>query len=284
MRGQHFIGLAAAFTGLSGMLHAQTAQSPDRALRFGAPWQAEIFSTFDGYSAADRAKKEPWELAHRCGGSLIAPDWVLSAAHCVKQDNIPLYRVRLGARDLDFGEGAIYRIDRIVRHARYVDDDDNEKHDDIMLIHIVADDQTSLDDTVKIEPIRLADDPVDIDAAVTVTGWGKTATGADGRASAALLHVDMTVRDCSAIEVYRTRLTEAMLCAAGNGGGDSCQGDSGGPLILTEGEPLLVGIVGWGDGCGNESLPGVYTRIDRNHYRDWIERAMALDPSRNSTD
>ena len=58
----------------------------------------------------------------------------------------------------------------------------------------------------------------------------------------------------------------------------------GGPLILTEGEPVLVGIVSWGDGCGNKTLPGVYTRIDRNHYRDWIERAMALDPSQSSTE
>ena len=280
MRGRHFIGLAMAITGLSGMLHAQIADSPDRALRFGAPWQAEIFSTFDDYTPEKRAAQEPWELAHRCGGSLIAPDWVLSAAHCVNQGNIPLYRVRLGARDLDLGEGAIYRIDRIVRHARY---DDNAKHDDIMLIHIVADDQTSLDDT-KIATIPLANDPVDLDDAVTVTGWGKTASGRNGRASAELLHVDMTVSDCSVVAVYQKRLTDGMLCAAGKRGGDSCQGDSGGPLILTEGEPVLVGIVSWGDGCGNKALPGVYTRIDRNHYRDWIERAMALDPSQSSTE
>jgi len=280
MRGRHFIELAAAITGMGGTLLAQDAGSPDRALRFGAPWQAEIFSTFDGYSPEQRAGKEPWELAHRCGGSLIAPEWVLSAAHCMNQGNIPLYRVRLGARDLDFGEGAIYRIDRIVRHARY---DDNAKHDDIMLIHLVADDQTSLDDA-KISTIRLADDAVDIDDAVTVTGWGKTASGRDGRASAELLNVDMKVRDCSVVEKYQDRLTDGMLCAAGNGGGDSCQGDSGGPLILTEGEPVLVGIVSWGDGCGNKALPGVYTRIDRNHYRDWIERAMALDPSQSNTE
>ncbi|WP_309612346.1 serine protease [Sphingomonas sp.] len=281
MRGRLFIGVAVALTGLGNMLHAQTTDAPNLALRFGAPWQAEIFSTFDGYSPEQRTGKEPWELAHRCGGSLIAPDWVLSAAHCVTQDNVALYRVRLGARELDVGEGAIYRIDRIVRHARYVD---TAKHDDIMLIHIVADDQTSLDDTSRIEPIRLADDPVEIDDAVTVTGWGKTASGANGRASAELLHVDMKVRDCAGIEQYQDRLTEAMLCAAGKRGGDSCQGDSGGPLILTEGEPVLVGIVGWGDGCGNKALPGVYTRIDRNHYRDWIERAMALDPSLVTTD
>ena len=279
MRGRQFIGLAVALIGLSGMLHAQPAGSPDRALRFGAPWQAEIFSTFDGYSPEQRAGKEPWELAHRCGGSLIAPDWVLSAAHCMTQDNIALYRIRLGSRDLDFGDGAIYRIDRIVRHASF---DDDAKRDDIMLIHIVSDAGTSLDDAGKIGTIRLADDPIDIGETVTVTGWGKTAPGANGNASAELLHVDLTVRDCNEVGRYRGRITGSVLCAAGEQGGDSCQGDSGGPLILTTGEPVLVGIVAWGEGCGNESLPGVYTRIDRNHYRDWIERAMALDPSQSS--
>jgi secreted trypsin-like serine protease len=71
-----------------------------------------------------------------------------------------------------------------------------------------------------------------------------------------------------------------MLCAAAPGE-DSCQGDSGGPLILTSGDPVLVGIVSWGDGCAEPGHPGVYVRIDRDHYLDWIKRAMAADPRVN---
>jgi secreted trypsin-like serine protease len=72
-----------------------------------------------------------------------------------------------------------------------------------------------------------------------------------------------------------------MMCASA-AGEDSCQGDSGGPLILTYGEPVLVGIVSWGDGCADPTRPGVYIRIDQKHYLDWIQRAMAADPSVNS--
>lgn len=50
------------------------------------------------------------------------------------------------------------------------------------------------------------------------------------------------------------------------------QGDSGGPAVITEGsEPLLVGIVSFGDGCGKPTHPGVYTRVSK--YIDWIENA-----------
>lgn len=260
--------------------HAQTRQ--DRALRFGAPWQAQIYSpsSLEVYKPEERANRQLWDLGHRCGGSLISDGWVLTAAHCVFPDMIGKgYRIRLGARDLELDAGVTYRIDRYVVHARY----DRGRHlNDIALVHFVADGQTDDRDAGPIESIRVngtgADDQrIGAGMPVTATGWGNTSFR--GNNSVELLQADMRVIDCGAVPVYQGRTTEEMLCA-GAPGKDACQGDSGGPLVLTYGEPLLVGVISWGDGCARPDAPGVYMRLDPDSYVDWIGRAMAADPMR----
>ena len=94
--------------------------------RGSAPFHAQIYSLFDGYSPEERAAAKPWQLAHRCGGSLIAPDWVLTAAHCFPRNKIGKEaewlkgnRIRLGAVDLAKGDGKTFAMREIILHPDY---------------------------------------------------------------------------------------------------------------------------------------------------------------------
>ena len=50
-------------------------------------------------------------------------------------------------------------------------------------------------------------------------------------------------------------------------------------LLLAFPDLQLVGVVNWGNGCYRPDSAGIYLRIDNEHFRDWIERAMAADPA-----
>jgi trypsin len=199
----------------------------------------------------DAGSGDPYERRF-CGGSVIAEDVVLTAAHCVDEVADPADLVVFsGSVDLesdDLVETAV--ADLHIAH------DYNEPID-------AANDWALLllDDALDVEPIELGTDPEEFDALETV-GWGQTGSGFPTVAHWVEVPF-VSDDDCEA--AYPGWVdAQTMLCAGDlvNGGVDSCAGDSGGPLMAPADEGLiLVGIVSWGDGCAEAGSPGVYAEV-----------------------
>ncbi len=257
----------------------------------GAPWQAQVYypNSAPQWSTKLAQGTPLWQLQHYCGGTLIAPDWVLTAAHCIDDDMVKAgYRVRLGAQDISKDKGWTYKIDRIVRHSQYgsmkLPASPNMYANDIALIHIVEDVRQPPRDPARVRAIPLYQRPVPAGAEVTGTGWGKTEAVEGHAPSAVLMKVDLRVMEtgrCQQLPGYGPQKIHPKVICAAHPERSTCQGDSGGALILTNGAPTVVGVVSWGKKrCSGDGQPGAYTRVES--YQDWIRQAMLLDPARSA--
>lgn len=200
-----------------------------------------------------------------CGGAVVAPTVVVTAAHCFGKDvlggdwhDMDDLRVLYGRTDLRTADGVEAEISDVWVDPAYAP---GTNADDIAVIRLAQ----SLPGSPAV-PMAAADggpayrrgEPA------TVYGWGDTS----GRGSyASTLHSAQVslLPDAQCAQAYPgggeagTYLASSMLCAgAAKGGRDACQGDSGGPLVA---QGQLIGLVSWGTGCAEAGHPGVYTRV-----------------------
>ncbi|NXA43389.1 TMPS5 protease, partial [Eudromia elegans] len=249
----------------------------------------------------------PWQVSvqydsqHRCGGSVLAPDWVVTAAHCVhsyrrrrREASGWLVLAGVVAHAAAGQEVVGAAVEKIIYHSLY---DDKTLDYDIALMKLQA--PLNFSDTVRAVCLPPARQDLLQGADCWVSGWGYTSpeqAQVTETLKEALVPLIGT-RRCNSSCMYAGELTARMLCAGyPHGRIDACQveveppgprepsghasaaeprsavqGDSGGPLVCQDGPTWrLVGIVSWGQGCGEPNHPGVYTNVAQ--LLPWIHR------------
>nr|XP_056708854.1 plasminogen [Euleptes europaea] len=215
----------------------------------------------------------PWQISlrtsfnlHFCGGTLIDPQWVLTATHCLERSpRASAYKVVVGLHRERATETSVQSCDveKLFKEPSGAD---------IALLKLKS--PVQLTDQVIPACLPAVNTMVADRAECFVTGWGETkGTGGDGILKETGFPV-IENKVCNRPEFLNGRVRTTELCAGNiDGGTDSCQGDSGGPLVCEEqGKYILQGVTSWGLGCAQPMKPGVYVRVSR--FIPWIERIM----------
>ena len=233
-----------------------------------------------------------------CSGTLIAPDWVMTAGHCGSLTGaiVPtpvgwpagMIDVKLGSVHADGSGAEDHAVRQVVVDSDYIVT--NGSGNDVTLLQLAAPSAVS--------PVHIAAagerhiwDP---GTKATIAGFGLTSEDAQDPPDTMQQAQVPIEADADCAKAYPDGVgggsydARTMLCAGyPQGGTDTCQGDSGGPLLVPalDGTPRLVGATSFGDGCGEPGKPGVYARVAEGPIRAFVQRFVpgAFEPEPGAT-
>ncbi|KAM6932150.1 transmembrane protease serine 2-like [Lycodopsis pacificus] len=222
----------------------------------------------------------PWQVSlqvagsHRCGGAVISPYWIVTAAHCVARASSPEdWAAYAGIVDpLGTLFTPAYSVSRVIAHEGF---NWVTRRNDIALmrlskpLHITA--------SGDIRPVCLPNVGVNITDPQTgwVTRFSRTGNGDSGSPHLTEAQVSLiNTADCNKSVAHRGRISQDMLCARETeAGANVCHTDSGGPLVsLKDGVWWLIGDSIWGERCTEQNKPAVYGNV--TYFLDWIYNQM----------
>merc|ERR1719264_547192 len=220
---------------------------------------------------------------YQCGGSLIAPGVILTAAHCAAkfQQEPTKLKIRCGEWDTQNQTEPRPHQDRYVQNLD-IHPEFNPRNlaNDWAVLYTSQDFdlQPHIDTICLPQPEELFDFQT-----CFATGWGKDQFGAAGNYQVVLKEIDLPVVGHDQCEASlrttrlgkRFQLDDSFICAGGVDGKDTCKGDGGSPLVCqSKFDPtsyVQAGIVAWGIGCGEDNTPGVYASVSKGVC--WIDYA-----------